>query len=107
MKKFCGIHNAMKNPDVRAKYDLSMKDIYSNIEYKEAKKVGDMKQKSTYEITFPDNHTEIITGLNQFCKDHNLQQSKMSSVSSGSRTHHKGFKCKLLIKRKAPKLPPL
>jgi hypothetical protein len=41
----------------------------------------------------PDGHQENISGLNQFCKLHNLSQSAMSEVFAGHRPRHKQFKC--------------
>lgn len=98
MKKYQGDNNVMKRVEVKDKHQLSINKISKDPKWIEAKRIGDEKQKSTYDITFPDGHHEIITGLNQFCKEHQLQQSKMSSVSSGSRPHHKGFGCVLLSK---------
>jgi len=46
-----------------------------------------------YKVT--DNHgiSEIIFGLTKYCKDHGLQAHAMSSVATGKRKHHKGYKC--------------
>ena len=52
----------------------------------------------TYKCVDPDGKEYITTkGLTQFCKEHNLQQSLMSSVSVGKRKHHKGWLCELII----------
>jgi len=98
MKSFCGDNNVMKRPEVKQKHQDAIELLAKNPEWIKAKSIGDQKQKSTYEITFPDGHIEIIIGLNKFCKDHKLQQSKMSSVASGDRNHHKRFKCKFIAR---------
>lgn len=53
---------------------------------------------TSWVFTFPDGHEEIHRGLNEFCKEHNLNPSAMSAVCKGKRAHHKGFKCKKLDK---------
>lgn len=50
-----------------------------------------------YLIIDPNNNKFYIKGLKQFCKQFNLNVSAMSSVSTGNRKHHKGWKCKLII----------
>ena len=49
-----------------------------------------------YEITFPDNHIEIITGMKQFCRDHNINPTSMARIYKGKSKSglHKGFSCK-------------
>ena len=44
-------------------------------------------------ITEPSGITKKITGLEGYCKERNLQSSKMSLVASGVRKHHKGYTC--------------
>jgi len=51
------------------------------------------KMKKCYLIVFPNNHEEIIHGMKEFCKKHNLNRSHMCSVAKGTRKHHKGFWC--------------
>jgi group I intron endonuclease len=99
MKSFCGEYNVMKRPIVKEKHHAAILHMVTTEEWKKPTAIGNEKQKSIYEITFPDGHIETIKGLNQFCKDHNLQQSKMSSVSSGERPHHKNFICKKIEQR--------
>jgi hypothetical protein len=96
MKAFVGDNNVMKRPDIIQKHQTAIDQLSKDPDWIEAKRIGDQKQKSTYEVTYPDGTIEIVTGLNKFCKDHGLQQSKMSSVVSGDRNHHKGFCCKKL-----------
>lgn len=96
MKAFCGENNVMCRDDVKEKHHQAVISLSKDPNWIESKSKGDLKQMSEYEITFPDGTIEVILGLNRFCKIHNLSQSKMSSVSSGDRTHHKGFKCKRL-----------
>lgn len=44
-------------------------------------------------IKKPNGSTIKITNLEKFCKDNDLQGSKMSLVASGVRKHHKGYIC--------------
>ena len=46
-----------------------------------------------FRITFPDGQIEVIDGLLEFCRKHNLRQPNMSQVAAGKQSHHKGFKC--------------
>lgn len=45
-------------------------------------------------ITKPNGKKINITNLETFCKQNNLQSSKMSLVSLGIRKHHKNYLCK-------------
>lgn len=94
MKKFTGVNNPMNNPGVREKHKKAVRNLVKTQGWKEVKKIGDNKQKCYYEITNPEGKILIIHGLNEFCKLNNLSQSKMSSVSTGNRQHHKKYKCK-------------
>jgi len=101
MKKFVGENNVMMRHDVKEKHQKVMENLSKNDGWIQAKAIGDNKQKGVYKITTPDGEELIITGLTKFCKENNLQQSKMSSVSTGNRIHHKGYKCELLQRNKA------
>jgi hypothetical protein len=52
--------------------------------------------KHTWEVTHPSGQTEIIVGLNKFCKEYNLSPGNMCGVADGNRLHHKNFLCKRL-----------
>jgi hypothetical protein len=48
-----------------------------------------------FEIKFPDGKLEIISNLNQFCKEHGLSQGNMTIIAQGGRlSKHKGFTCR-------------
>jgi hypothetical protein len=49
-----------------------------------------------YIIIFPDGHEEIIIGLNQFCKEYNLDVGNMIKIAKNKPHCHtsKGFKCR-------------
>lgn len=51
------------------------------------------KLQTTWIFTFPDGREEIHKGLREFCQTHSLNQTTMSAVCKGIRSHHKGFKC--------------
>jgi hypothetical protein len=47
-------------------------------------------------ITKPDGNKITIKNLKKYCKENNLNSSKMSCVASGVRKHHKGHLCQKL-----------
>jgi hypothetical protein len=51
-------------------------------------------QTEYWEVTSPEGKMKVIYGLGEFCRNNNLQQAHMFSVSTGSRKHHKGWKCR-------------
>lgn len=55
-----------------------------------------LKLSDTWEFTHPCGKSEIVYGLNEFCRKYSLNGSAMSAVSKGARRHHKGFTCKKL-----------
>ena len=59
------------------------------------KKNIESKQKE-WIIIKPDGTEEVVINLSDYCIEHNLNRSKMYSVASGSRDHHKGYKCRKL-----------
>lgn len=48
----------------------------------------------SYIVTSPDGIVYDVYGLTKFCKEHRLLVSSMSSVASGQRSHHKGWRCR-------------
>lgn len=56
-------------------------------------KIGNACRKC-YIVTSPDGTEYLVSGLIQFCKDHDLNLGHMHSVATNKRTHHKGWKCK-------------
>ena len=57
------------------------------------KKNIESKQKEWIIIT-PDGNEEFVVNLSDYCKERGLSSSKMYSVASGDRNHHKGYKCR-------------
>ena len=47
--------------------------------------------KKCYIVTDPNGNEITITGLNEFCRNHNLSPQNMSKVAAGSRSSHKGY----------------
>ena len=45
-------------------------------------------------ITTPEGNELTIINLKKFCQENNLDRGHMFRVASGSRTHHKGYKCR-------------
>ena len=62
-------------------------------EHREKIRKGNEKK---WEITCPNGQVINITNLYQFCLKNELNAGLMSSVASGRRIHHKGWKCKKL-----------
>lgn len=48
---------------------------------------------SDWKVISPSGEVIFIRNLRKFCKENNLTQSNMVSVSKGIRKHHKGWKC--------------
>jgi group I intron endonuclease len=59
-------------------------------------KQGKISYIKTYEVIFPDGHTEEISNMAEFCRIHNLHKGNMSSVAKGTLKQYKGFKCSVL-----------
>lgn len=82
-------------------------NVVSNLEWVTAKqnvnhsydniynKIANITSK-TYLIIYPTGLTKVINNLRQFCRENSLHQGSMSHVARGNRTHHKGYRCKLL-----------
>lgn len=79
--------------DYKKKMSECCKGIAKTEEHKEKISKGNSKN---WLITKPDGTTIKINNLQCFCKENNLQSSKMSLVASGIRKHHKNFLCKKL-----------
>lgn len=47
----------------------------------------------TWQVISPDGESQVIKNLFVFCKKYGLNHGHMSSVASGKRIHHKGWKC--------------
>lgn len=45
----------------------------------------------TYSLVSPEGELHIIKNLEQFCKEHELNQAAMVKVVNGKRPHHKGW----------------
>ena len=73
-------------------YKLNMSRILKGrpIEWKDKISQGNSKN---WLIKKPDGLCIEIKNLEKFCKENNLQSSKMSLVASGIRKHHKGYTC--------------
>lgn len=50
-------------------------------------------QTKYWKLTSPDGKIYKIYGLGEFCRNNNLSQGHLWSVSKGLKTHHKGWKC--------------
>lgn len=45
----------------------------------------------SYLIRFPNGEERVVTGLNQFCKEHGLTKKCLFDILEGKQKHHKGF----------------
>ena len=59
-------------------------------------KKGKISYTKTYQVSFPDGHTEIITNMAQFCRDYGFSRGNMYAVAKGRLNHYKGFRCVLI-----------
>jgi hypothetical protein len=55
-----------------------------------------LKLADEWEVTTPADEVLLITNMLEFCRQHKLNASAMSSVARGDRRHYKGYKCKKL-----------
>ena len=53
----------------------------------------DKTHSKTWLVISPENEEFIISNLNRFCKEHNLNQGNMGKIADGTRKHHKGWRC--------------
>lgn len=53
-------------------------------------------QAQLFEVINPNGESQVIKGLNRFCKKNNLHSGHMSSVAMGNLPHHKNWKCRKL-----------
>lgn len=51
-----------------------------------------------YTVQFPDGHTEEVSNLAEFCREHNLRPSAMYETAKGIRNHHRGYSAYLVEK---------
>jgi hypothetical protein len=65
-------------------YNLREDILKKNIESKEQEWI----------VTTPDGVEEDVINLSDYCVEKELSRSKMYSVASGKRNHHKGFRCR-------------
>jgi hypothetical protein len=63
---------------------------------KKGKSVPQPNQMKTYEITTPNGEVLIVKGLNEFCKQKNINASNLCAVAKGRLKHHKGYLAKLV-----------
>lgn len=73
-------------------YKMKMSNIMSGRKITWQDKISKSKSKN-WLIIKPDGTKINITNLNQYCKNNDLSNSKMSLVASGIRKHHKGYFC--------------
>lgn len=84
------IHKGKVVPDdVRAKISASHMGMKTKPE-SIAKRIRSLG--NHYEVLSPEGQVFEVYNLNQFCKDHKLSQSRMSSVSRGEQDNHRGWK---------------
>jgi hypothetical protein len=58
-----------------------------------------------YEITFPDQHVEVVDNIIEFCKVHNLSRTTISTLANGNWVSdtYKGFKATIIGKTSKPR----
>ena len=76
--------------EVKQKISIATKGIKKTEEHKIKIGLGNTKN---WIITKPDGTKEEIKNLQKYCRENNLDSSKMSCVASGIRKHHKKYIC--------------
>jgi hypothetical protein len=102
-KKYCSAscYNSSKkgklvitSAEVRQKINSKLKNRKQSQETIQART---KKLEKTYLITNPAGESFQIKGLNGFCRENKLTSGLMRAVATGKQTHHKGWKCSLII----------
>lgn len=86
--------NTWKNEELLQKHSELLKIRMNSPEVRKNCLIGFDKQRDYYLIVTPIGTEYIIKGLRLFAQINNLQQSKLSQVSLGSRDHTQGIWCK-------------
>lgn len=60
------------------------------------KKIAATKECHVYELTSPSGAIYTCSNLSEFARQHGLQVANLSCVARGTRTHHKGWKARIL-----------
>ncbi len=79
--------------EIKDKMRKAQQALIRNLKYG-----SDNPTSKMWEITRPDGIVEIIKGLQHYCKQNGLNRNSMASVSRGEQAHHKGYRCRKLIK---------
>lgn len=103
-EKMMGENNVAKKPEVRKKISEKKKGEKHHqygkpITEHHLKKLHDAAWASRiqkWEIIDPSGNQYIISNMQEFCRENNLNSGAMNLVSSGKRKHHKGYVCKKL-----------
>lgn len=82
-EKATGRNHTDKTKNKLKEYNLQEDVLRKNIE---------SKQKEWIVIT-PEGNEELVVNLSDYCVEKQLSRSKMYSVASGNRNHHKGYRC--------------
>lgn len=76
----------------------SMQKVFKDRKYRlvnkiNLKRLSEAKRKKYLITNLVTKETIVVIGLTEFCKENNLNASKMYSVARGERKKHKGFTC--------------
>jgi hypothetical protein len=89
-------HN-MLNPETRKKRSKTLSDLYRNNPER-----NPSYGRTTYELIDPYNKVHIVSGgFTKWCKDKGLSYRKIIGVANGTRKQYKGWKAKILQRRKS------
>jgi hypothetical protein len=83
-----GVPPSQKSIDALMSITKGKKQSAEHIE----KRMAPIRKK--YILTSPLGEEFQVSNINEFCKSNNLLSSKISSVCTGNRTHHKGWRAR-------------
>jgi len=71
-------------------------ELGNRVQRERLEKQGRTIAEKCWEVVSPEGEVFTITNIKKFCRDKNLSPSHMSSVSTGRRKQHKGWRCRKL-----------
>ena len=87
------ISDAKKGKESSRKGAVLSDDTKQKIREAQLRRDSSSRVRNTYEVKFPDGHTEIVPNMVDFCLRHSLNIKEMRKVAKGRAKTHKKFVC--------------